>query len=410
MNFFNKQPFGLYCFFLLSMLVFPVVIGNTQGGINFSYSTLESIKKQASEQKAFAFIHTTSGNCQTCERLAQNVYPDAKVGSLYNSNFLNFYIDVDRPEHINIANILNLGKESALLYFEPNGKLVKKAVNINTAEELIGSAQEVIHLQERNATNTEQLSLLNKKVQNGKATTKDLKEYIYLLRTYNYPYTNVLNFYLSLLSRNELEAADTKMFIYDFLDNVESNSIDYLLENIGQYKKDYGPALNDKLTIAIYNSLTMAIQQRDDILFERILKVLDKASLPRIEEQRYFIQAQYYEETKNFEAFGALTSKYLSSKGKDDNHLLLISAEKFFNYMNDRKSYTTALNWIENVIKIEGESYRSLLTKARLMRKLGNCSDAIEATNLAYQLAQRDNKDAEEAINLLFVLKNTNCN
>lgn len=82
MNFFNKQPFGLYCFFLLSMLVFPVVIGNTQGGINFSYSTLESIKKQASEQKAFAFIHTTSGNCQTCERLAQNVYPDAKVGSL----------------------------------------------------------------------------------------------------------------------------------------------------------------------------------------------------------------------------------------------------------------------------------------------------------------------------------------
>ncbi|HRK29132.1 MAG TPA: hypothetical protein PK239_17795 [Chitinophagales bacterium] len=395
--------------FSLLVVAFPVLTGSIQTGIQFQDSkSLENIALEAANKKSYVFIHTTSGNCGGCNYLAQTVYPNKQVGDFYNAYFMNYTLNVDRLEHGNLAKILNLGSQAAVLYFEPGGQLVKKAVNITTAEELMSSAQEAIHLNERNQQNQQKLSYLDERVKNQTATNKEMREYAYLLRTFNYPSRSAVNQYLRTLSEGQFAEKDNMAFVYDMLDNVESMAADVLLNNLTFYKRHYGIALNDKIQIAVYNSLNTAIKQRDDQLFERILSLLDKASLPDAAEKKYFVQAQYYEETKDFKNFERLATQYLAKAGKSNSQLLMTTAEKFFYYLNTNSAYNTALKWVNEAINIDGdENYQTLLLKARLLRKLqSDCTEALHVAKMAREKAITAQIATHEIDNLIYSMAN----
>lgn len=391
-------------FLCITLLTFLSATSSLQNGIIFQEGSLENAMEKAYVYKTFTFVHTTSGSCTSCNVLAQNYYPNQQVAQLYNANFINYKLNVDEYEYFNIANILNLGKNASLLYIEPNGNLVKKVENINSASDLIAIAEDVIHVREQTNANWTKLEALIDKVHQGFANPDEMRECAYLMKTFNQPCTVIVNKYLDTQNEVSMESENNLRFLYDFLDNVESRAIDNLIDKISYYKMTYGSNFNDKITLALYNSLRVAVQQRDDKLFEKIIHVLNNVSLPFIEDQSYFIKAQYYEGTKSFEKFADITTKYLATRGKANAQLLVVSAEKFFLYLNEDRYYKRALDWVNSAISIEGPTYRNYLIKARLLRKLDN-SEALTVAKRAKAEALGSNLNTREIDELIYALE-----
>ncbi|PSJ75457.1 hypothetical protein C7N43_18870 [Sphingobacteriales bacterium UPWRP_1] len=394
-----------------SLMLFLAASMPLQNGISFQQEgNFETLMERVLNEQSFAFVHTTWNGCAPCNTLEQSLYPNPDVGRLYNANFINFRLNVDRTEYFNIANILNLGKNAALLYFEPNGQLIKKTENVRSADDLISNAKEVILLQEKTVANRQKLETLYRKANNELASPQELYECAYLLKTFNQPCSDVVNQYLQTQSDEELKSDENIGFIYDFLDNVETKAVDHLLADIQHYKLKYGAVLNEKLTIALYNSLRIAIQQRDDKIFQKIMMVIHNANLPHTEDLLYFVKAQYYENTKSFDKFAVITNSYVKHKGTDNPQLLTILAEKYFLYMNDSGSFKQALEWVNQAIKIDGANYRKNLIKARLLRKTDkNCETALNVALEARTAAEIENIDTKEVDDLIFSIKNYGC-
>lgn len=394
----------LLWFLCFTMLTLIAATNRLQNGILFQEGSLENAMEKAYNRKAFTFVHTTSGNCTPCNLLAKNFYPNQQVAQLYNTEFVNYQLNVDELEYYNMANILNLGKNATLIYIEPTGNMIRRVENVSSVSELIKNAEEVIDLKEKTNSNWLKLEGLYAKVQQGFATPNEMRDCAYLMKTFNQPCTAIVNLYLDTQNPESMATESNRKFLYDFLDNVESHAIDNLLNSITYYKINYGSSFNDKITLALYNSLRIAVQQRDDRLFEKIMYVLNNASLPFIEDQSYFIKAQYYEGTKNFEKFADITTKYLATRGKANAQLLVVSAEKFFLYLNEDRYYKKALDWTNSAISIEGPTYRNHLIKARLLRKLDN-SEALTAAKIAKTEALNSNIDTREIDGLIYALE-----
>lgn len=411
MNNCSTSPMQLLLLGAFSLTLFLAASTPLQNGILFQQEgNFETLMERVLNEKTFAFVHTTWNGCAPCNVLEQSLYPNPEVGRFYNDNFINYRLNIDRTEYFNIANILNLGNNAALLYFEPNGQLIKKTENIRTPDDLISSAKEVMHLQERTPANRQKLENLFRKASNELASPQELYECAYLLKTFNQPCSAIVNQYLQTQTDEELSSPENVSFIYDFLDNVETRAVDYMLADISYYKLRYGAVLNEKLTIALYNSLRIAVHQRDDKIFQKIMMVIHNANLPHTEDLLYFFKAQYYENTKSFEKFAAITNTYVKQKGADNPQLLVILAEKYFLYMNEGSYFKQALEWVNQAIKIDGANYRKNLIKARLLRKTDkNCENALAVALEARNAAEIENIDTKEVDDLIFSIKNYGC-
>lgn len=114
-------------------------------GISFKKKSFEEAKKEAKKSGKLIFIDAYTDWCGPCKRMAATSFKDPKVGELFNKNFINLKVemekDSDGPE---LARKYRVVAYPTLLIIDGNGKLIKQSVGMKSSDQLIALAKSVL--------------------------------------------------------------------------------------------------------------------------------------------------------------------------------------------------------------------------------------------------------------------------
>lgn len=143
-------------YFLLSLLMLILAINlssaqqkadknNTQGEeINFRNNTWKEVTAEAKKSGKYIFVDAYTSWCGPCKLLKSKTFKDKTAGVYFNKNFINYTIDMEKGEGIQLAKNWQVNSYPSLLFFSPDGKMVLKQIGYIDGNGLIKLGQEAI--------------------------------------------------------------------------------------------------------------------------------------------------------------------------------------------------------------------------------------------------------------------------
>lgn len=381
-------------------------------GIKFIGGSFQEVLKTAAEQNKYIFVHTASSKCRPCSIFANDYYTDTEVSNFFNANFLNYTLNIDNADYGNFARMNDLGAETELLFYNSNGSLIERTSGseVQNKKDLLKKGYEV--LKGRSQENNSEYERLKVKYETKRAecSVVDLYKFTYLSRTFGYPYNSLVNEYLETQRLSDMSSEVNRAFVYDFSDNVSSKAIDYFLADLQHYKTNMkGEQVNNRIKLAIQNTLVTAIKNRSNQLFEQILLVISKANLSNDKDYEFNVEAEYYEKANDWANLYKVTKQHIAFKS-DDPRLLNDAAERFFKYVPDKneKDLRLALTWAEKSVGFESECYNNL-TLAKIYMRLkdyGSAKNKLEKCIEIGGIRERENTNSEDVKGYIKEAKN----
>ena len=97
-------------------------------GITFEKGNWDEVVKKAKAENKFIFVDAYAEWCGPCKRMAKDVFPENSVGAFYNKNFVSYKFDMEKGEGPKFAKTYTVAAYPTLLFFNPAGELIHKAV------------------------------------------------------------------------------------------------------------------------------------------------------------------------------------------------------------------------------------------------------------------------------------------
>ena len=109
------------------LLVLILITGLTvfSQGIEFQKERYAEVLEMAKKQNKLVFIDIYTSWCGPCKHMADNVFPQAKVGEYYNAHFLNLQLDAEKSEDGKmVAKTFGVSAYPTFLFVNGDGELV----------------------------------------------------------------------------------------------------------------------------------------------------------------------------------------------------------------------------------------------------------------------------------------------
>jgi thioredoxin 1 len=115
-----------------------------EDGIQFTEATWAAVVKKAKAEKKIIFLDAYASWCGPCKLLQKNVFTRPEVGDLFNKNFVNVKVDMERGEGPQLAKMFPLEAYPTLFFIDPNGKIIKKVIGYQSPEALISIGKSLV--------------------------------------------------------------------------------------------------------------------------------------------------------------------------------------------------------------------------------------------------------------------------
>ena len=129
-------------FFVLLLLIINLFGIDWSGKINWAMN-YDSAINLAKSQNKLIMIDISKTNCPPCEYLATKVYTNDKVANYINNNFIPLFYFVDEDNLPVIVENYFMGTTPAILFLEPNGKLVYSMIGARPPEVFLNMLRNV---------------------------------------------------------------------------------------------------------------------------------------------------------------------------------------------------------------------------------------------------------------------------
>lgn len=132
---------------ILVLLIFGFVLKKDQStnntssfpekGIEFIKADWNKVKTEAKKQNKLIFLDAYTTWCGPCKLLKRKTFPDEEVGVLFNENFINVAIDMEKGEGLMLAEQYGVYAYPTLLILDAEGKVVTYTQGYMNPKELI---------------------------------------------------------------------------------------------------------------------------------------------------------------------------------------------------------------------------------------------------------------------------------
>ncbi|MGA0557393.1 thioredoxin family protein [Larkinella sp. VNQ87] len=112
-------------------------------GIQFSEASWKAHLAKAKAEKKIIFLDAYTSWCGPCKLLQKNVFTQKEVGDLFNKEFINVKIDMEKGEGPELAMQYPLEGYPTLLFIDGDGKVVRKVLGYQTPEQLLAIGKDV---------------------------------------------------------------------------------------------------------------------------------------------------------------------------------------------------------------------------------------------------------------------------
>ncbi|SFW81793.1 thioredoxin family protein [Chitinophaga sancti] len=95
-------------------------------GIQFATTDLATALDLARQQNKLVFVDVYTDWCAPCKKMEKTIFPQAKVGQLYNENFISCRVNGEKDKGPDIVKKYRVGAYPTFLFINPEGELVAK--------------------------------------------------------------------------------------------------------------------------------------------------------------------------------------------------------------------------------------------------------------------------------------------
>ena len=127
-------------FRILSMVLMIITISSSTlyaQGIQFTEGNWSAILSQAKQQDKLIFIDVYTSWCGPCKKMAREAFPDKEVGDYFNKHFINYSIDAEKGEGINIAKKYEVTAFPTCMFINGAGDAVYRFMGAKSAKLLL---------------------------------------------------------------------------------------------------------------------------------------------------------------------------------------------------------------------------------------------------------------------------------
>jgi thioredoxin-related protein len=137
---------------LISLIVMTMTIGTSvmfgqtrrkQSSISstkeiaFTNGKWKDIAVQARKNNKYIFVDAFTTWCAPCRQLKDITFKDKSAAVYFNDNFINYTVDMERGEGLELAEEWGVIAYPTLLFFTPEGKLIMKQIGYVDGKQLV---------------------------------------------------------------------------------------------------------------------------------------------------------------------------------------------------------------------------------------------------------------------------------
>lgn len=111
-----------------------------QQGINFDHGTWKDVLAKAKSEDKLVFVDVYTSWCGPCKKMAAEVFPLKEVGDIFNPAFVNYKIDAEKGEGIEIAKKYGVKSYPTYLFVNGDGVLIYRSGGYNPAKIFLNEA------------------------------------------------------------------------------------------------------------------------------------------------------------------------------------------------------------------------------------------------------------------------------
>lgn len=300
-----------------------------QEGIRFEEGSFSTILKKAKDLKKPVFIDVYTSWCGPCKRMAKEIFPKKEVGEKFNASFINYALDAEKGEGVDLAMKYKVGSYPTYLFVNGDGVLLYRSLGSMPAEKFLTEAS--IALGEY--ADPKPFASWEDEYESRKNDKSFVWDYLQKRKKLKLSCADQLDQYFSLCSSDELfqSALLPDLTLYPNM-NTDGPFYQFLVRNKDSIrltiKEKYGKNVffDQYLVFVAKNDIDRAIENRDEKLLLQVCTLL--TSLPPDESPVDWrtgeVKMKYYTKTNNPKALLQVMKSYSKSVMQFDTRKIRI--------------------------------------------------------------------------------------
>lgn len=392
----------------LLLLFIPFIGFAQEKGTHFEHGlTWTEVKAKAKKENKFLFVDCFATWCGPCKYMANTVFPQEKMGTFMNANFVSVKVQFDTTQKDNdevkkwyadakaINTKYKIKGYPTFLIFSPEGELVHRIVGGSEADDFMAKAQKALNPETQYHT-------LLRKFEAGKADPASLKALAMMAKDEAYDMDNAEKVAMAYLDKQkDLYSKENLEFLAAFTQSSKSKGFRILLKD--QEKVDAVLGKGKAAAILSEVILSEAIYpqlRKPNVNIDSLIAVTQaKYSTVDMRQPSDLLKVQFYQKTGNWAKFQPEVLAYMEKYGSEINGQILNSfAWSVFENCNDAACVAAALAWSKRSVDgTEGKEPAFLDTYANLLYKTGKTEEAIATEQQALALVPEQERENYQA-------------
>ncbi|GAB1473512.1 hypothetical protein MASR2M69_09530 [Bacteroidota bacterium] len=324
-------------FFIICIsLLFLTYTAPAQDGVKFEKGSWKEILERARSEKKLVFVDVYTEWCGPCKQMVKEIFPKKSVGDIFNSSFINYKIDAEKGEGIEIAKSYGVTGFPTYLFVNGDGVLFYSSMGSMSEDKFLKEAQNAIN----EFNDPQPFAIMRSQYDNYKDNREFLLKYMDKCRVRGISYADVIDRYIILLSKDELlNKATLSNLLKSNKINVDGNFFKFLYENrieAGRILGHSGSVEMERI-LARYanNDIERAIELKSEELLSKIMTILVEFNTEKLNPDWVKDEAlmKYYTSVANETKLKEVIKRYGTSVAAFDKGIIAkgdsISLEKF---------------------------------------------------------------------------------
>lgn len=384
--------------FLACLALLFVVSGLQAQGIEFTTESWAEITARAKTEHKFIFVDAVTEWCGPCKLMAEQVFPNEKVGTFFNDRFISVKLDIERDEDGQMLNELyRIRQLPTLLFFSPEGEPVHRVIGFHGAEGLLD--------QGHNALDPEQQYYRKKAQYEERKNNPDwLLNFMLASDKAGEGTKAAMADYMALTTKEDWVKPSHWMRIVQVRTSFESEMYRFAMQNEEKLRQICEPQQMDEFLDFPKTFFLMRNSVRDEadleVVYTTIRDVMGEANAVGMIAEFDMIWHQNHSTEQAWQKKLDFMDRYCTD------------AEKFntqaWNVVELEQATPEQLNkgmeWINKALASE-QTYSFLDTKAWLFYRMGDEEKAAEWANRAVTSAEAEERDASSSLKLKHLLE-----
>lgn len=282
----------------------------TAQGIEFFHGTWAEAKAKAKSEEKLIFVDAYAAWCGPCKRMAAETFPNEKVGSYFNANFLCLKIDMEKPENAEFAGKYPVNSYPTLMFIDAEGKIVLKEIGAKNVDQILETGKKALGKNDK-STDYEQ------KYNEGNRDPKMLFDYVRALNAAGKPSLKITNEYLN--GQKDLTTEFNLRFMLEGAVEADSRVFDQLVTNLDKVKAvTSAEQVNTRIETACKNTLQKAINFKSEALLNEAKAKMKAANNDRAAAFAMEANMAYYKAVKDVPKFLKAAKAYQKNVVKNN--------------------------------------------------------------------------------------------